>query len=387
MKLRKLALTLHGYVGVAIGLLLVIIGLTGSSIVFHEEIDRALNPHLMQVVPQGKPVSIDAVLEPVLQANPDSKLQSIQLPQPDATYLVRMKSSGDRSFEFYVNPYTAAILGSRQRERALMGFLYNLHYQLLAGDVGSIVVGICGLFLILLGITGLVLWTGWKRLIAGFKIRTHAPRPLINYDLHKVAGIVSVLFLLVLGFTGSFIIVLQQSPSLFMMLLGTPPKTEQLSALKPNQPPIPLSQLLQTADAALPEGKTTFISFSGQQEQQVQVRKKLPQDTLPIGLSTVDLDRYSGKFLSMHKVENPTIGTRLVLTITALHFGTFGGLPTRILYVFVGLTPAILFVTGLVLWQRRRWAEARKKEAIRHGDRCSLTRICRRSRLLIKRDL
>lgn len=47
MKLRKLALTLHSYIGVAIGLLLVIIGLTGSSIVFHEEIDRALNPQLM----------------------------------------------------------------------------------------------------------------------------------------------------------------------------------------------------------------------------------------------------------------------------------------------------------------------------------------------------
>lgn len=65
MKLHKLTLTLHGYVGVAIGLLLVIIGLTGSSIVFYEEFDRALNPQLMQVTPQAKPVSIDAVLESV----------------------------------------------------------------------------------------------------------------------------------------------------------------------------------------------------------------------------------------------------------------------------------------------------------------------------------
>lgn len=87
---------------------------------------------------------------------------------------------------------------------------------------------------------------------------------------------------------------------------------------------------------------------------------------MPIGLSTVGLDRYSGKVLSVHKVESPTIGMRLLMMITALHFGTFGGLPTRILYIFVGLTLAVLFVTGLVLWQRRRWAEARKKEAMWH---------------------
>lgn len=154
-----------------------------------------------------------------------------------------------------------------------------------------------------------------------------------------------------------------------MLLLGTPPKIEQLSTVKPNQTPVPLSQLLRSANAALPEGKTTFISFSGQQEQQVQVRKKLPQDTHSFSLSTVVLDRYSGKVLSVHKVDNPTVGTRLLLAIVALHFGTFGGISTRILYVFVGLTPAILFVTGLVLWQRRRWAEARKKEAIQRSQR------------------
>ncbi|MEH2286520.1 PepSY-associated TM helix domain-containing protein [Nostoc sp.] len=36
-----------------------------------------------------------------------------------------------------------------------------------------------------------------------------------------------------------------------------------------------------------------------------------------------------------------------------MHFGTFGGLPTRILYVFVGLSPLILFITGFVMWWYR----------------------------------
>ncbi|MEH1889486.1 MAG: PepSY-associated TM helix domain-containing protein [Nostoc sp.] len=41
-------------------------------------------------------------------------------------------------------------------------------------------------------------------------------------------------------------------------------------------------------------------------------------------------------------------------SFTPLHYSTFGGLPTRILYVFVKLTPLILFITGFVMWQYRK---------------------------------
>lgn len=54
MNSRKLALTLHRVIGILVGLLLVISGLTGSSIVFQEEIDRPLNALIVQVVPGSK---------------------------------------------------------------------------------------------------------------------------------------------------------------------------------------------------------------------------------------------------------------------------------------------------------------------------------------------
>jgi len=48
------------------------------------------------------------------------------------------------------------------------------------------------------------------------------------------------------------------------------------------------------------------------------------------------------------------------------HYGTFGGLPTRILYVFVGLSPLILFITGFVMWWFRRKQKGK-------ADRASVT--------------
>jgi uncharacterized iron-regulated membrane protein len=79
--LRNHLSTLHGFIGILGGVLLVVMGLTGSSIVSHQEIDRALNPQLMQVAPQIDLVGIDAVVS-AAQANfPGSRLESIQIPQ------------------------------------------------------------------------------------------------------------------------------------------------------------------------------------------------------------------------------------------------------------------------------------------------------------------
>ncbi|MBW4638302.1 MAG: PepSY domain-containing protein [Gloeocapsa sp. UFS-A4-WI-NPMV-4B04] len=53
------------------------------------------------------------------------------------------------------------------------------------------------------------------------------------------------------------------------------------------------------------------------------------------------------------------LGDRVLVSFTPLHFGTFGGLPTCILYVFVGLAPLILFITGFVMWRHRYRAKSR----------------------------
>lgn len=81
MKLRKLTLTWHRYIGLTFGLLLLILGLTGSVLVFQRQIDRFLNPSLMQVASQAERSSIDAVLAVVRQAYPELQLQSITFPE------------------------------------------------------------------------------------------------------------------------------------------------------------------------------------------------------------------------------------------------------------------------------------------------------------------
>ena len=129
----KLALTWHRYIGLTFGLLLLILGLTGSVLVFQRQIDRFLNPYLMQVASQAERSSIDAVLAVVRQAYPDLQLQRITFPELPRrnTYQVNLEPKErltyEQTTEVFVNPYTAEILGSRQSDRYLIGFLYKLH--------------------------------------------------------------------------------------------------------------------------------------------------------------------------------------------------------------------------------------------------------------------
>ena len=80
-KIRQVAFNLHQYIGLVVGLLLIIVGLTGSLLVFQHEIDQFLvQRQFGQVIPQQQRVSIESVLNTVKTAysdRPDLKLNSI----------------------------------------------------------------------------------------------------------------------------------------------------------------------------------------------------------------------------------------------------------------------------------------------------------------------
>ncbi|MHC5725239.1 MAG: PepSY domain-containing protein, partial [Nostoc sp.] len=66
----------------------------------------------------------------------------------------------------------------------------------------------------------------------------------------------------------------------------------------------------------------------------------------------VFVDQYSGK-VQVSTIATKSLGDGILNSFNDLHYGTFGGLPTRILYVFVGLAPLVLFVTGFLMWWYR----------------------------------
>ena len=94
-----------------------------------------------------------------------------------------MTNPNGQRLEIFVNPYTGEVLGSRTRERSLVGFLYTLHHQLFIGKVGEMIVGITGLLLLLIAITGVILWTSYSNSLCVYWLDAHG---FINYWLSDV---------------------------------------------------------------------------------------------------------------------------------------------------------------------------------------------------------
>ncbi|MEH2411388.1 PepSY-associated TM helix domain-containing protein [Nostoc sp.] len=120
------------------------------------------------------------------------------------------------------------------------------------------------------------------------------------------------------------------------------------------QSPLPLSQQIKTAQLALPDGALRSIDLTTDPKAPLRLRMKLPQEQLEYGMSNVYLDLYSGQVLRVDNSLKASLGDKILNSFQPLHFGTFGGLPTRILYIFVGLAPLILFITGFVMWWDRK---------------------------------
>ena len=47
------------------------------------------------------------------------------------------------------------------------------------------------------------------------------------------------------------------------------------------------------------------------------------------------------------------LGDQILYWLASLHFGRFGGMPTKIIWTVIGLAPPVMFVTGVVMWWNR----------------------------------
>lgn len=356
-KLRCLTFTLHRYLGLALGLIAIIVGLTGSLLIFHSEIsqyDQQLQSGI--ILPQGEQLPIETVFNTVKQAyaaQPDAIVRRYYPPaKSDEPIRVLLKTKDNDSLQVFVNPYTGVILNPNAKPSLIQkvyDIIYPLHESLLGGDIGNKFVGIVGLLFTILSITGIILWPGWRKLMAGFKIKWHAHPKRVNFDVHKVAGVITGVFLVFTFFTGFCWNFAEFVDPMIYAATFTKPQIVLVSVPIPGQSPLSLTDQLKIAQAALPNASLRLIAFPGKPEDATWLSFNLPQG----GEGDVFLDQYSGK-VQVSTAATASLGDRVLNSFNDLHYGTFGGLPTRIFYVLVGLAPLILFITGFVMWWYRK---------------------------------
>ncbi|MBC7882782.1 MAG: PepSY domain-containing protein [Anaerolineae bacterium] len=348
MQLRKLALTFHQVAGITVGFLLLVIGISGSGLAFWQEIDYAITPEY-QRVSSSSAISLDRVLAQAAKAH-DSKEPLLGILVFKGNVHTPIYMTPQKQYrQVFVEPRSYQVVGSRIFQESLVGWLHTLHTQLFAGDFGFNAVGVIGLLLVVMSLTGLVLWPGWNAPSAGFSLRWQSPLPILSYDLHKVTGLFVFIFLLVQGLTGAALVFNQPFKKAAFWLSGISEPAPVVSRVVPGRQPLALDALMATANHVVSGVHLHGVIVSPMPEGAVQIFYEAEGAA---GLHVeVSLDRYSGKVLRVEDARKPASGVALVLAwLEPLHFGTFGGSATQALYLVLGLAPGGLFLTGFYLW-------------------------------------
>lgn len=193
-----------------------------------------------------------------------------------------------------------------------------------------------------------------------FKIKWDAHPKRRNFDLHKVAGIIAAIFLAFTGFTGFCWNFYDWSSSVIYAITFTPKPTELVSKPVPEQAPLPTYKILEIAGHTFPNSITTYIGVPSKPDGVVRVGKRQAHESIRYGESEMLVDPYTGEALRVQNSQTLALGDRVLNAFVPLHYGTFWGVTSRILYVFVGLSPLILFITGFVMWwyRKRRMTKA-----------------------------
>ena len=364
--LRRALFQVHLWSGIGVGLMATIVGVSGSAIVYKGSLDRALTPALFRTQP-GPRLSTDALLSAAALRYPGWAMSYAAIGQswadrvnPWVVYVTPPGEVGAPLQLVYLDPATGRELGSMGETSGLMNWLAELHFRLLGGSTGTLVNGIGAGLLLVLCVSGLVLWwPGPLRVRSALSIRFDARWPRLNWDLHNAFGFWSVIPLGIEAFTGAYYCFFVPMSAALVLLLGgsvhrwqemsVPPRSTVLPGVAPvTYEPLVKESLRRHSDCivrglALPVAPTDPFT--------VQLDPPHAEDRGDY--VQVAFDRYSGRVLSDIDSRRESFAIRLVNFIRPLHFGTFAGHWSRVAWIVVGLMPGVLFFTGFLMWWRR----------------------------------
>ncbi|MEM9673498.1 MAG: PepSY-associated TM helix domain-containing protein [Bacteroidota bacterium] len=385
MTVKKLIGKIHLWLGLASGLVVFILGITGCVWVFEEEIksvvykDRMFSDQqtsaqlpLAQLYENARnSLPTDMSIDRVMVYNNPKRTVMFRGSQPQENNEgIWYWNNRDFVFDAYFDPYTGKLKKLENRTFEFFMVVAALHMTLLLDyEIGTTIVGISVLIFVITLITGLMLWwpknksAAKQRVWFRWKPTTKWKRK--NYDLHNIAGFYMMFFALILALTGLMWSFQWFSDGVKWIANGG--KTIEVKQEKVasdtahTSAQYPIDKVLRTLRQDFSEADMYFFVFP-----------KKPSDPYTVFTffeHNYDhiysyFDQYTGKQLNQIKFTDRDNGNKLKKMNFDIHTGKILGLPGKILAFFASLVSASLPVTGFLIW----WGRRNKKRIMSTAD-------------------
>ncbi len=203
---RKALLQVHLWLAITIGIYIIVVSVSGSAVVFRREVGMWLVP---RTVPEavGIPLAGEGLAEAVERVYADYEILSIVEPQrrPNEPVYVRLLRDGEESSRQF-DQFKGVDMGDTfPPPMQVMEWFVDLHDNLLAGQAGRTINGIGGALVLVIVLTGAVLWwPGKGRWLGSMVVRPARKSKPLTWQLHSALGFWAFAMLFVWALTAVY---------------------------------------------------------------------------------------------------------------------------------------------------------------------------------------
>jgi uncharacterized iron-regulated membrane protein len=355
--------TLHLWIGIALCIPMILIGLSGSALLVQREILWLSAP---AVSAAGTARPLTQVVAAAQATMPSVGANWLELPResgrPAGVQFI-VANRPQRTVEVLVDPKSLKVLGSSElvRRGPVMTFFTNIHeFLMMPTGVGLRVVGWMAVAMTFMGVSGLVLW--WPRRgrwLAAFMVKRGAKGLRLHLDLHHAAGIWGLVIFLILSVSGIYLAFPQSVSS--VTRVAFPRGATDVAPLPAGFPetwPSDADAAVAVAEAAIPDAQAVGIKLPRPPDNLLMVQletKGLAPSIPPI---TVTFDTRT-KEIHIDDPRHYPASDRALNVLYALHFSLGTGPLWTFLVFLSGLLPLFLAITGVTIWWKKRQARRR----------------------------
>jgi uncharacterized iron-regulated membrane protein len=370
----------HSWAGIVFGVLIFLVCVSGAIAVFTEEIDRWSNPAL-QLGPHA-PITLDAdtALRRLTEAHPLAAEEGhvLRLPSYElGVYSLNTPTTQEPVLHrTYLHPTTGELLPERQSY--LFFFLRHLHIRLLSHWNGRLFVGIVGMAMLLSIVTGLLIH---KHIFRDFFRMRWKPgkdaRALLS-DLHKWLGVWGVAFHVMIALTGTWLALAQYvSAPMALAKFDGNAAAARAGLVQPRAKPaaemaamLPIAPFITDAATRITSFTPTYVVLEnwGRSNAQLAIHGDVPGYLLQRGASFVRYSAVDGAMLGSRDYRELGFWGQFRGAIEPLHYGYYGGVWLKLIYLALGLMPALMAISGALIWFDRRQRLAGKQERIHRAS-------------------
>jgi len=367
MTFKKIILTIHLWLGLASGLIVLFLGITGCMLAFEREIRSATEPY-QYVQKEEKPFLQPTILKKTaVEQLPGKVLHSISYGEKNKAAVATFYNADPEYFYLiYINPYSGKVLEVKDMGRDFFRVVLMGHYYLwLPPSIGQPIVASATLIFFIMLVTGLILW--WPKNKAArkqrFTIKWNAKWKRVNYDLHNVLGFYVtwiIIFIVVTGLVWGFqwfaktvYWTASGGKSLLLYEEALSVKKNKTNAVTVS----PVDAIWQQVSEQYPSSQLIEMHFPANDSASIEAAIN-PDASTYWQTDYHYYDQYTLKEIPVKHVygsfKNASVADKILRMNYDVHVGAILGLAGKILVFFASLIAASLPVTGFLLWRGKR---------------------------------